>query len=119
MNDDDGLALALDVGGTTLKAELVDPVGTVVASGQRPTPQGLRAPDAVAGLVRSLGAEWRLPVRIALSHAGEGLLDPLRVALRQRTPIVHPADVTASALGDRGGVIGTALPARDGWGPGS
>lgn len=52
-----------------------------------------------------------------LSHAGEGLLDPLRVALRQRTPVVHPADVTASALGDGGGVIGAALPARDGWAP--
>ena len=50
-----------------------------------------------------------------LSRAGEGLLDP--VALRQRTAAVHPADVTASALGDRGGVIGAALLARDGWAP--
>ena len=48
VNDDDGLALALDVGGTTIKAELV---------------------------------------------------------------------VTVSALGDRGGVIGAALLARDGWAP--
>ena len=107
MNDDDGLALAIDVGGTTIKAELVDRAGTVVASEQRPTPQGHRARDAVAEvgrsllaqrpdvpvvgagvvvpglvdseagiatysanlgwrhleLVRSLGAEWRLPVR--------------------------------------------------------
>jgi glucokinase len=39
-DDDDGLALALDVGGTTIKAELVDRAGTVVASEQRPTPQG-------------------------------------------------------------------------------
>jgi glucokinase len=45
----------------------------------------------------------------------DALLDPLRVALGQRTPVVHPADVTASALGDRGGVIGAALMARDGW----
>jgi len=293
------LALAVDVGGTTIKAELVDTAGTVVASEQRPTPQGDHARDAVAEvgrtllaqrprvpvvgagvvvpglvdraagvatysanlgwrdleLVRSLGAEWRLPVQIAndvasggvaehrvgvgvgtedlvfvpigtgiaasifsgghlvtghrgetaeighltvrtgvpcacgrdgcleaiasaaaiarrytalsgdhvagahdvaarlstdavarqvwqdavealadalaivslvvgpalvvigggLSRAGDGLLNPLRVALRQRTHVVHPADVTASTLGDRGGVIGAALLARDGW----
>ena len=300
MNDDDGgLALALDVGGTTIKAELADRAGNVVASEQRPTPQGNRARDAIAEvghtllakqtdapvvgagvvvpglvdraagvatysanlgwrdleLVRSLGAEWRLPVRIAndvasggvaehrlgagagtqdlvflpigtgiaasivsgghlvtghrgetaeighlavrpgvpcacgrdgcleavasaaaiarrytslsgspvagahdvaarlgtdaaarqvwrdavealadalaivsllvgpalvvigggLSRAGEELLDPLRVLLRERTRLVHPAGVTASVLGDRGGVIGAALLARDGW----
>jgi hypothetical protein len=38
-------------------------------------------------------------------------------AVRQRAPVVHPADVTASALGDRGGVIGAALLARGGWAP--
>jgi glucokinase len=301
VNGDGGLVLALDVGGTTIKAELVDRAGTVLASGQRPTPQGHRARDAIAEagrkllaqrpdepvigagvvvpglvdraagvatysanlgwrhleLVRSLGAAWRLPVRIAndvasggvaehrlgagagtgdlvfmpigtgiaasifsggrlltghrgetaeighlavrtgvpcacgrdgcleaiasaaaiarrytalsgrhvtgaqdvaarlgtdavarqvwqdavealadglstvsllvgpalvvigggLSRAGERLVDPLRVALRQRTPIVHPADVATSDLGDRGGVIGAALLARDGWAP--
>ena len=299
VNGDDGLALAVDVGGTTIKAELVDGAGTVLASEQRPTPQGHAARDAVAEvgctllaqrrdapvvgagvvvpglvdreagiatysanigwrdleLVRSLGAEWRLPVRIAndvasggvaehrlgagvgtrdlvfvaigtgiaasivsggrlvtghrgetaeighltvrpgvpcacgrdgcleavasaaaiarrytelsgsrvtgahdvaarlgtdvaarqvwqeavealadalgivslvvapalvvigggLGRAGEVLLEPLRVALRQRTPVVHPADVAVSALGDRGGVVGAALLARDGW----
>jgi predicted NBD/HSP70 family sugar kinase len=182
VNDDDGLALALDVGGRTIKAELVDRAGTVVVSGQRPTPQGHRARDAVAEVGRKLLARrpdepvvgagvvvpglvdreagshvtgahdvaarlsrdavarqvWQdavealadglaivsLPVGPALvligcglSRAGEGLLDPLRVAFRQRTPVVHPADVTASALGDRGGVIGAALLARDGWAP--
>jgi glucokinase len=301
MKADGGLALAVDVGGTTIKAELVDGEGRVVASEQRPTPRGREAREAVAEvgrtlleqrpdapvvgagvvvpglvnreagvatysanigwrdleLVRSLGAEWRLPVRIAndvasggvaehrlgagvgtedlafvpigtgiaasivsgghlltghrgetaeighvavrpgvrcacgrdgcleaiasaaaiarrytglsgnhvpgardvaarlstdavarevwqdavealadalgilslvvgpalvvigggLSRAGEALLDPLRVALRERATVVHPADVTASALGDRGGVIGAALLARDGWAP--
>jgi glucokinase len=299
--DDDDLALAVDVGGTTIKAELVDRAGTVVASEQRPTPHGHHARDAVAEvghtllalrhdarvvgagvvvpglvdraagiatysanigwrdleLVRSLGAAWRLPVRVGndvasggvaehrlgagvgtqdlvfvpvgtgiaasivsgghlvtghrgetaeighlaarpgvpcacgrdgcleavasasaiarrytalsghqvvgadevasrlstdavarqvwqdavealadglavvsllvgpalvvigggLSRAGDALLDPLRVALRERTPVVHPAEVTASALGDRGGVVGAALLARDGWAP--
>jgi glucokinase len=295
------VALAVDVGGTTIKAELVDRAGAVVAAEQRPTPQGHQALETVAEvgrtllaqrsdapvvgagvvvpglvnreagiatysanigwrdleLVRSLGAEWRLPVRIAndvaaggvaehrlgagvgtqdlafvalgtgiaasivsgghlvtghrgetaeighlgvrpgvrcacgrdgcleavasaaaiarrytglsgndvigardvaerlnadavarqvwqdavealadalailslvvnparvvigggLSRAGEALLAPLRVALRQRATIVHPAEVTASVLGDRGGVIGAALLARDGWAP--
>ena len=301
MNGDEGLVLAVDVGGTTIKAELVDRAGNVLASEQRATPPGHHARDAVAEvgrtllaqgrdapvvgagvvvpglvdreagvatysanigwrdleLVRSLGAEWRLPVQIAndvaaggvaehrlgagvgtedlvfvpigtgiaasiisgghlvtghrgetaeighlavrtgvrcacgrdgclesiasaaaiarryadlsgthvtgahdvaarlstdavarqvwqdavealadglavvsllvgpalvvigggLSQAGDALLDPLRVALRERTHVVHPADVTASALGDRGGVIGAALLARDGWAP--
>ena len=299
--DDDDLALAVDVGGTTIKAELVDRAGTVLASEQRPTPRGHAAGDAIeevgrslleqrsdapvvgagvvvpglvdrsAGiarysanigwrdleLVRSLSAGWRLPVRIAhdvasggvaehrlgaavgaedlvfvaigtgiaasivsgghlltghrgeaaeighlavrtgiscacgrdgcletiasaaaiarrytdlsgnhvtgadevaarldsdpvarqvwqdavealadalavvsllvspalvvigggLSRAGVRLVDPLRYELRERTHVVHPADVTASALGDRGGVIGAALLARDGWAP--
>ena len=39
----------------------------------------------------------------------------VRVAVRQRATVVHPAEVTTSALGDRGGVIGAALLARDGW----
>ncbi len=296
---DDGLALAVDVGGTTIKAELVDSAGTVLASLQRPTPRGDRAREVVAEighallahrsdalvvgagvvvpglvdreagvatysanigwrdleLVRTLRAEWQLPVRIAndvasggvaehrlgagvgtedlafvpigtgiaasivsgghlvtgargetaeighldvrsgvrcacgrdgcleavasaaaiarrytdlsgnqvvgakdvaerlgtdpvarrvwqdavealadafgtlslvvgpalvvigggLSRAGERLLDPLRVALRERVTLVQPAEVTASTLGDRGGVIGAALLARDGW----
>jgi len=117
VNDDDGPALALDVGGTTIKAELVDRAGTVVASEQRPTPQGHRARDAVAEVGRTLLAQRpdAPVVGGGLSRTGEGLLDSLRVALRQRIPVVHPADVTVSALGDRGGVIGAALPARDGW----
>jgi glucokinase len=301
MTADEGLALAVDVGGTTIKAALVDPGGTVVAAEQHPTPHGRQAREAVAEvgrtllarrsgapvvgagvvvpglvdrdagiatysanigwrdleLVHSLGAEWRLPVRIAndvaaggvaehrlgagvgtqdlafvpigtgiaasivsgghllsghrgetaeighvavrpgvqcacggdgcleavasaaaiarrytglsgnavtgahdvaerlstdavarqvwqdavdaladalgilslvvspalvvigggLSRAGEALLAPLRVAMHQRATVVLPADVTVSALGDRGGVIGAALLARDGWAP--
>jgi glucokinase len=296
---DEGLALAVDVGGTTIKAELVDRAGTVVAVEQRPTPHGHQALETVAEvgstllakrgdaaavgagvvvpglvnreagiatysanigwrdleMVRTLSAEWRVPVRIAndvaaggvaehrlgagvgtkdlafvaigtgiaasivtgghlvtghrgetaeighlavrpgvpcacgrdgcleavasaaaiarrytglsgndvsgahdvverlstdavarqvwqeavealadalgiisllvspalvvigggLSRAGDGLLAPLRLAMRQRATVVDPAEVTASVLGDRGGVIGAALLARDGW----
>ena len=52
-----------------------------------------------------------------LSRAGDALLAPLRAALRERATIVEPAEVAVSALGDRGGVIGAALLARDGWTP--
>ncbi len=52
-----------------------------------------------------------------LGRAGDALLDPLRVALRERPTVVEAADVTVSALGDRGGMIGAALLARDGWAP--
>jgi glucokinase len=55
--DDDDLALAIDVGGTTIKAELVDRAGTVVASDQRPTPPGHRARDAVAEVGLTLLAQ--------------------------------------------------------------
>ena len=119
MNDDDGLALAVDVGGTAIKAELVDPAGAVVACHQRPTPRGERARDAVAEvgrtllaqrpdarvvgagvvvpglvdraagvatysanigwreleLVRTLGDEWQLPVRIANDAAAGGVAE--------------------------------------------
>ncbi|NUR05772.1 MAG: ROK family protein [Nocardioidaceae bacterium] len=50
-----------------------------------------------------------------LSRAGDALLDPLRVAVRDRATVVQPAEVTVSTLGDRGGVVGAALLARDGW----
>jgi len=50
-----------------------------------------------------------------LSRAGGALLEPLRTAMHERATVVQPADVTASTLGDRGGVIGAALLARDGW----
>jgi glucokinase len=42
--------LAVDVGGTTIKAEIADSAGTAVASGSVPTPRGAAAIDAVAEL---------------------------------------------------------------------
>src|ERR1700710_2660444 len=57
MTADDELALAVDVGGTTIKAELVDGAGTVVASEQRSTPQGDRAREAVAEVGHTLLAQ--------------------------------------------------------------
>jgi glucokinase len=57
MTTDDGLALAVDVGGTTIKAELVDPAGTALAAEQRPTPPGVEARDAIAEVGRALLAK--------------------------------------------------------------
>ena len=79
--------------------------------------------DAVEALADALGILSLVinPARVVigggLSRAGERLLAPLRVALGQRVTLVHPADVTSSVHGDRGGVIGAALLARDGWAP--
>ena len=77
--------------------------------------------DAVEALADGLGivslvvGPALVVVGGGLSRAGDELLNPLRAALRERTPVVHPADVTGSALGDRGGLVGAALLARDGW----
>jgi glucokinase len=67
------------------------------------------------GVVSLLAGPALVVIGGGLSRAGELLAGPLRDELRRRTPIVHPADVAVSALGDRGGVIGAALLARDGW----
>ena len=114
-----GLVLAIDVGGTTIKAELADREGTVVAAEQRPTPHGHHVLETIAEvglallaqpaesrvvgagvvvpglvdreagiatysanigwrdleLVRSLGARWQLPVRIANDVAAGGVAE--------------------------------------------
>ncbi len=48
------LALAIDVGGTTIKGELVDASGKVLAARAAPTPRGAQARDAVAEVGREL-----------------------------------------------------------------
>ena len=79
--------------------------------------------DAVDALADALGilALVLSPALVVigggLGRAGEGLLAPLRIAIRQRATIVRPGVVTTSVLGDRGGTIGAALLARDGWAP--
>ncbi len=51
------LALAIDVGGTTLKGELVDAEGSVLAARSAPTPRGDAARDGIAALGSTLLAE--------------------------------------------------------------
>jgi glucokinase len=70
--------------------------------------------DALA-IVSLLVAPALVVIGGGISRAGDELMTPLRATLRERTHLVHPADVTASALGDRGGVVGAALLAHDGW----
>ncbi|MDF1602613.1 ROK family protein [Nocardioides sp. YIM 152315] len=52
-----GLVLAIDVGGTTLKGELVDVAGRVLAARAAPTPRGGDVRDAIAELGRALLSE--------------------------------------------------------------
>lgn len=104
--------LAIDVGGTTIKSEIVGPSGAVVASSRVPTPHGRDALDAIG----SAGAELMSSVPDVVSatavglpgivdrHRGVGLhssnvgwrdlaiADPLRE--RWRRPVVVDHDVT-------------------------
>lgn len=67
--------LAIDVGGTTMKAELIDADGTVLDSGRVPTPRGADALEAVGALGE------RLLGTAPVAGAGvvvPGLVDPRR-----------------------------------------
>jgi glucokinase len=61
-------ALGVDVGGTGIKAVLVDADGTVLAERSTPTPKpdpsGAQTADAIAALVRELAKGERLPVGV-------------------------------------------------------
>lgn len=50
-----------------------------------------------------------------LGEAGETLLTPLRDAVARRSRIVTPPRLAVADHGSRGGVVGAALLARDGW----
>src|SRR4051794_8359883 len=75
VNEQGGLALAVDVGGTTIKAELVDPAGTVVASVRHPTPHGPSARDAVAEVGRDLLARRPDAAVVGAGVVVPGLVD--------------------------------------------
>src|SRR5579859_2111317 len=49
------LTLAVDLGGTNLRAALVDAEGRIQARHQRPTPHDASAPEALLELVREVG----------------------------------------------------------------
>ncbi|WP_248583151.1 ROK family protein [Nocardioides sp. InS609-2] len=50
-----------------------------------------------------------------LGVAGDDLVAPLTAAVRARTRVVEPPHITVAELGDRGGVVGAALLAREPW----
>lgn len=111
-----GRVLAVDVGGTTIKAEVVNADGVVVARARRETPRGEAARDAV----RDLGRE--LTVNVPVSSAGvviPGIVDakagtgvfsanvgwrdlPFAVPLEQAwgVPVAVGHDVTAAGLAE-------------------
>ncbi|MCM6774780.1 ROK family protein [Nocardia sp. CDC159] len=75
------LVLAVDVGGTTIKAEITDAAGTVHSAGTVATPHGEAAFDAMADLGAKLLAELPAPHRDRVARAAvvlPGIVDPIR-----------------------------------------
>jgi glucokinase len=70
------LALAIDVGGTTLKGELVDGDGTVLAARSAPTPRGAAAREAIASLGQALLAEAGTGAVVGAGVVVPGVVDP-------------------------------------------
>ncbi|MEV0341996.1 ROK family protein [Nocardia sp. NPDC050713] len=77
----DALTLGLDVGGTTIKGEIADASGTILASGTVPTPRGEAAFEAMGDLGDSLLAELPADLRDRLGRAAvllPGIVDTAR-----------------------------------------
>jgi glucokinase len=99
--------LAVDVGGTTIKAEVADESGAPVRAGSVPTPRGAAALDAVAALGAELIAAAGGPV------TGAGVIMP-GIVDRTRRIAVYSAnigwsDLEAGALLDRAWGIPVAV----------
>jgi glucokinase len=94
------LVLAVDVGGTTIKAEIADESGAAVRAGSVPTPRGAAALDAVAALGMSLIASCDKPV------VGAGVILP-GIVDRARRIAVYSANVGWSDL-DAGSLLDRA-----------
>ena len=92
--------LAVDVGGTTIKAEVTDQSGTPVRAGTVPTPKGATALDAVAALGASLIASADGPV------LGAGVILP-GIVDRTRRIAVYSANVGWANL-DAGTILDRA-----------
>ncbi|MBF6172975.1 ROK family protein [Nocardia blacklockiae] len=79
--DPSDLVLAVDVGGTTIKAEIVDAAGAVLRSGAVATPRGAAAFDAMGALGADLLAELPAAQRDSVRRAAvvlPGIVDPVR-----------------------------------------
>lgn len=88
--------LAIDVGGTTMAAALVDAGGRVVASSRVPTPHG-RHTDAdtvwrtLAGLVRNVVGEPKGGAARSVSGVGVGCGGPMKWPVGSVSPLNLPA----------------------------
>jgi glucokinase len=89
--------IAVDVGGTSIKAEVVSADGAVLAAGRVPTPHGSAALDAVAALGRRLIDEAGR-VAGARGVAGAGVILPGIVDTERRVG-VYSANIGWSSLG--------------------
>jgi len=101
------LVLAVDVGGTTIKAEIADESGVVRCSGSVPTPYGAAAFDAVAALGTSLIASCAA----AVTSAGvimPGIVDPVR-RIAVYSANIGWSDLEAGLLLDRAWGIPVAV----------
>lgn len=79
--DHDALVLAVDVGGTTIKGEIADAAGKVLAADAVSTPHGLAAFDAMGSLGDSLLASLSAADRNRVGRAAvllPGIVDPVR-----------------------------------------
>jgi glucokinase len=86
------LVLAVDVGGTTIKAEVTDDSGMPVAAGSAPTPKGAAAIDAVAALGTTLIKEAGSDAVVAAGVVLPGIVD------RERRVAVYSANVGWSSV---------------------
>jgi glucokinase len=122
--------VALDLGGTSLKAGLVDPAGQTLRALRRPSRREAGPDEVVAGLLTaveelSAGAEPAAvglvvpgivdeAAGLAVFSANLGWRDlPLRALLEERTglPVAFGHDVRAGGLGE--GALGAARGVRD------
>lgn len=79
--DDETLVLAMDVGGTTIKAEITDAAGAVLAADAVATPKGEAAFDAMGTLGDELLARLSSTDRARVGRAAvllPGIVDPVR-----------------------------------------
>ncbi|MEV0298057.1 ROK family protein [Nocardia sp. NPDC050710] len=77
----DALVLGMDVGGTTMKAEITDPAGAVLAAGVVETPRGEAAFDAMGALGDRLLGELTTEQRARVGRASvclPGIVDSAR-----------------------------------------
>jgi glucokinase len=102
--------LAIDVGGTDLKAALVDGDVQTLAFRSQPTPP---TPTGIVDAVAQLVDEWGPAAAVGLSRAGAALFDPLTERIPRQLTFQRVPRLVPAALGDRAGCMGAGLLALD------